>query len=182
MNEQQQTLAHLQLLAGEHPAGRYLELRSGPRGGAMRRTAIPASQPQRAARMITCLARARDVYIGAALRTTPEHGGASAIEASHLLWIETDDPAAGVRLRRFEHPPSLLAASSPGHLHAYWQLTEPIAPGPARSRQPKARPPPRRRSGVRRPHPSASPLRQPEPQARPAGQRAAARPPSRRPL
>jgi len=128
MNAQHETLAHLRLLAGEQAAGRYLELRYAPPGRDwMRRITIPASQPQRAAHLITRLAPTRDVYIGAALRDSTEHGGANAIEISHLLWIETDDPGASARLRRFEPPPSLLVASSPGHLHAYWQLTQPVA-------------------------------------------------------
>jgi len=127
MNTHHETHLHLRLLAGEQPAGRYLELRYAPSGRDwMRRTTIPASQLERAARAITRLAPSGDVYVGAALRHSPEHGGASAIKASHLLWIETDDLDASARLRCFEHPPSLLVASSPGHLHAYWQLTTPI--------------------------------------------------------
>jgi len=128
MNYDQQTLVHLRLLAGPHPAGRYLELRYAPRDHAgMRRTAIPATQPARAARAIARLAPTCDVYVGAALRDTPAHGGANAIKASHLVWVEIDQPDARGRLTHFPHPPSLLVSSgTPGHLHAYWQLSTPL--------------------------------------------------------
>jgi len=128
MTAQHQTLAHLQLLAGEQPAGRYLELRYAPPGrGLMRRTAIPASQPERAARTITRLARTCDVYVGASLRHSTEHGGASGIEASHLVWVDIDEPDAVDRLERFAHPASLIASTgSRHHAHAYWQLTTPV--------------------------------------------------------
>ncbi len=130
MNPHHETLLHLRLLAGQQPAGRYLELRYAPPGRDwMRRTTIPARQPARAARAISRLAQSADVYIGAALRHGTEHGGASAIDASHLIWVDIDEPDAVDRLQRFAHPASLIASSGrAGHAHAYWQLTTPATP------------------------------------------------------
>jgi RepB DNA-primase from phage plasmid/CHC2 zinc finger len=117
---------YLRVLAGRHPAGRWLEVRYGIRGGAMGRRFIPVSCTADAARLIATRAARSDVYCGVLLRTQ-RAGGRDAVSGSHLAFIEIDTPDAQQRLREFAHPPTMLVASgSPGHLHAYWQLSTPI--------------------------------------------------------
>jgi RepB DNA-primase from phage plasmid/CHC2 zinc finger len=117
---------YLRVLAGQHPAGRWLEVRYGIGGGAMGRRFIPASRTANAARLILAQAARSDVYCGVLLRTQ-RAGGRGAVAGSHLAFMEIDTPDARERLERFACPPTMLVASgSPGHLHAYWQLSTPI--------------------------------------------------------
>lgn len=122
-------LAYLQMLAADARPDQYIDLRWMPRGGWMRRRFVPACELERAADLIERLAPHADVYVGVALREGDRHGGRSAIGAGHLLHLECDRPGVRCRLASFAHPPTMVIASgSPGHLHAYWHLSE-RAPG-----------------------------------------------------
>ena len=92
----------------------------------MRRTFTPATRPDLAARTITRLAASTDVYVGVLLRRR-RAGGRHACERSHLAFVEIDRPDALERLEQYRCPPSLVIASgAPGHVHAYWQLQQPV--------------------------------------------------------
>ena len=140
---------YLRILAGANPAGRLIEIRSATEHGGMRQTFTPATRPDLAARTITTLAASTDVYVGVLLRHC-RAGGRHACERSHLAFIETDDPNAIERLKRFAHRPTMTISSSPGHLHLYWQLQRARRPRRARASQPPPRAPPRRRPRLRR--------------------------------
>jgi RepB DNA-primase from phage plasmid/CHC2 zinc finger len=116
---------YLHILAGANPAGRLIEIRSATAHGGMRQTFTPATRTELAARTITTLAASADVYVGVLLRHR-RAGGRHACERSHLAFIETDDPSAIERLKRFAHQPTMTISSSPGHLHLYWQLQETV--------------------------------------------------------
>ena len=116
---------YLRVLAGANPAGRLIEIRSATAHGGMRQRFVPATRTDLAARTITRLASSTDVYVGVLLRHC-RAGGRHACERSHLAFIETDDPGAIERLKRFAHQPTMTISSSPGHLHLYWQLHETV--------------------------------------------------------
>jgi hypothetical protein len=118
-------LAYLRLLAGDRPAGHYFDIRWSPgsRGAGMERSFVPALRTHLAASLIERHAPERDVYVGAALRTTDGFGGKQAIAGSHLAYIECDTRSAAEALTDFPHPPTMaIASGTPGHLHAYWHL------------------------------------------------------------
>jgi RepB DNA-primase from phage plasmid/CHC2 zinc finger len=117
--------AYLRMIAGAAADGRLLELRH-PVARGMRQHFISARRLDVAAALIERLAPRLDVYIGVLLRT--RHAGSrDACAPSHLLFVEIDHADALARLDRFAHKPSMtLASGSPGHVHCYWQLTQPI--------------------------------------------------------
>ncbi|MHB8657439.1 MAG: DNA-primase RepB domain-containing protein [Solirubrobacteraceae bacterium] len=115
---------YLRILAGASPAGRLIEIRAAIPDG-MRQTFTPATRPDLAARTITRLAASTDVYVGVLLRRR-RAGGRHACERSHLAFIETDDPSAIEQVKHFAHQPTMTISSSPGHLHLYWQLQQPV--------------------------------------------------------
>jgi RepB DNA-primase from phage plasmid len=118
---------YLQILAGDQPAGRLIEIRSATAHGGMRQTFTPATRADLAARTITTLATSTDVYVGVLLRHR-RAGGRHACDRSHLAFIEIDRPDSLDQLQRYRCPPSIVIASggSPGHAHAYWQLQQPV--------------------------------------------------------
>jgi RepB DNA-primase from phage plasmid/CHC2 zinc finger len=116
---------YLRILAGASPAGRLIEIRAAVPHGGMRQTFTAATRLDLAARTITRLAASTDVYVGVLLRHR-RAGGRHACERSHLAFIETDDPSAIERVKRFAHQPTMTISSSPGHLHLYWQLQQPV--------------------------------------------------------
>jgi RepB DNA-primase from phage plasmid/CHC2 zinc finger len=118
-------LVYMSTLAGEPKPGHFFDIRWATRTGAMKRRFVSARRVQDAVRLVTRLAARNDVYVGVALREGRTYGGKSAIDGSHLLYIDCDDPHVGERLNRFAYSPSMIIASgSPGHLHIYWCLRE----------------------------------------------------------
>ena len=119
--------AYMEMVAGDAPAGKLVEIRYTVPGG-MRQLFVPARRTDRAAAAILALAEHADVYTGVLLRTR-RAGGANAVEASHLLFVEIDHPDAHNRLAAFPHAPTARVRSgSPGHLHIYFALHRAIDP------------------------------------------------------
>ncbi|MDQ2761319.1 MAG: CHC2 zinc finger domain-containing protein [Actinomycetota bacterium] len=117
---------YLRVLAGSHPAGRLLEVRYALGAGQMRQRFVPAEHPDRAAGLIRALATHSDVYTGVLLRAR-RAGGRDAVTPSHLAFVEIDAVDGAVRLERLPYPPSMIVASgTPGHLHCYWRLQQPV--------------------------------------------------------
>jgi len=119
---------YLDMLAGRKPGERLIEVRSRTTTGTgMTQTFFAAAtQRDHAAAHIRERARSVDVYVGAVLR---DHraGGKAAISGSHLVWVEIDQPDAYRLLLRAQTPPSaVIASGTAGHLHAYWQLEQPV--------------------------------------------------------
>ena len=120
--------AYLELLAGDTPAGKLIEIRYTVPGG-MRQLFVPARRTDRAATAILALAEHADVYTGVLLRTR-RAGGRGAVAASHLLFVEIDHPDAQERLAAFPHTPTAWVRSgSRGHLHSYFGLSASIDAG-----------------------------------------------------
>jgi hypothetical protein len=118
-------LRYLRLIAGAHPGDRYIEVRHRA-GTGMAQDFHPAGRLAGVADTLVDIAEATDVYVGVLLRDR-KSGTAASVSRSHVLWIESDSPAAAGRLENFGLPPSMMIASgSPGHLHAYWQLRQPL--------------------------------------------------------
>jgi RepB DNA-primase from phage plasmid len=69
-----------------------------------------------------------DLFIGVAPRSRKE-GTKAAVEEVWAVWVDLDRADATDVLERFEPQPALVVATgTPGHLQAYWPLTEPAAP------------------------------------------------------
>ena len=106
-SSQQQTdtdlLIYLQMLAGDPQRHQFFDMRYLTPEGVMRQRFVSALRVDQLARRITDLACEADVYVGAALRERA-NGGKSAINGSHLLYIECDNPNAKDRLDGFAHP------------------------------------------------------------------------------
>jgi hypothetical protein len=125
----QELLSYLRVLTVGAGPGQFLDIRWGNEQVRMRRRAVRASNPSRAAELITRVSRQMDVYVGVALRDYASHGGKAAISGSRLLYVESDDPNTPARLTIFPHAPSVVVSSgTPGHLHLYWQLHEVASP------------------------------------------------------
>ena len=118
---------YLQLLAGERPAGKLLEIRHRTSGG-MGQLFVPARRLDLAVAAITRVSATADVYVGVLLRTR-RRGGRDAVHDSHLVFVEIDQPDAQARLDAFAHPASATVASgTPGHRHAYFVMQRLIDP------------------------------------------------------
>lgn len=118
---------YLRMLAGPAPGARLLEVRFALRHREMGRLFVAAHSAPGAGRLIRRLAVRTDVYVGVCLRNR-RAGGRNAIDRAHLGFVEIDKPDAVDRLRAFQHQPTAIVLSgSPGHAHAYFALSEPIA-------------------------------------------------------
>jgi CHC2-type zinc finger protein len=114
---------YLQVLCATSCQERWLDVRWRRAGAPMRRRFIATDRPWQAERLIASRAAGSDVYVGVALRDSCTHGGRGAVAASHLAWIESDNPASAELLQAFPLPPTMLVGSgTPGHLQAYWTL------------------------------------------------------------
>jgi hypothetical protein len=119
---------YLQVLAAADPEGRFLELRYR-RAVGMGQRFVPAVDVDRAARRARRLGASSDTYVGVALRDRPA-GGRTAVGSSRVVFVEVDAQAASRLLDRAPRPPSMTVQSgTPGHLHAYWLLSRPMAGG-----------------------------------------------------
>jgi len=119
----EQLRLYLRILCATSAEQRWLDVRWRTAAHPMRRRFIPVDQTRLAERLIASRARRGDVYVGVALRNSSTHGGRASVAASHLAWVESDDPRTAPLLEAFPHPPSMLIASgTPGHLQAYWSL------------------------------------------------------------
>ena len=117
---------YLEVLTGPDPGPRLLEIRYRREVG-MGQEFVPATHMRHAAKLIRGLAFRRDVFCGVLLRDRPA-GGRDAVSATHLVWIELDGWAAVQLLERAPAPPTMtIASGTPGHLHAYWQLQQPVS-------------------------------------------------------
>ena len=121
-------LSFLTLLAGPSPDQRLLEVRYRTNGRpGMAQQFISAVEPITAAEVIRRLVTDGDTYVGVLLRDRAE-GGRRAVTSSHLLWVEIDAPDAYRRLLSAPASPTAVVSSgTPGHLHAYWQLADPVS-------------------------------------------------------
>lgn len=119
--------AYLGMLAGRKPGERLLEVRArSERPGMERRFFKAATQLELAAEHIAGKGQHADVYTGVLLRDK-RAGGKSAVSQSHVLFVEIDAADAHRHLLDAPMPPSAIVASgSEGHLHAYWQLEQPV--------------------------------------------------------
>jgi hypothetical protein len=121
-------ISFLTLLAGPRPGERLLEVRYRTNGRpGMRQHFVSAREPVTASELIRPLAAHGDTYVGVVLRNRPQ-GGRNAASNSHLLWVEVDADDAYKRLLSAPAAPTAVVTSgTPGHLHAYWLLREPVA-------------------------------------------------------
>jgi hypothetical protein len=117
---------YLRALFEREHAGALIELRYRHHAG-MRQRFLPATDLYTAARTIVRLGVSTDVYVGVAPRQRPT-GDKTAIARVWTLWADLDHPDAHSHLQRLPVAPAIVIASgTPGHLHAYWPLTDPVS-------------------------------------------------------
>lgn len=123
--------------AGSEPLRRYLRALAGVSDGLLEiRARRPDGMSQRfvaaagvaaAAGQIRALGARTDVYVGVLLRDR-RAGGRDAISGGRVVFVEVDAAAGRDLLRRAPAPPSIVVASgTPGHLHAYWLLSDRVS-------------------------------------------------------
>jgi hypothetical protein len=115
---------YLDVLGGDGDG--WLEVRYRTRRG-MRTLFYPArGRCRQLASMLGNVSQRSDVYVGCATRAT-RRGDKDAIAGSWVVWTELDTPDAIDRLATFTPAPTMLISSgTPGHLHAYWGLSQRI--------------------------------------------------------
>ena len=97
-------VAQLDAFAGDSPRDWFLEIRSARKPRGMQQEFVPLGELDRAREILAARARETDTYVGVAPRTR-ESGKADAIEHSHVLWVDIDDPdAANILLPQFSAP------------------------------------------------------------------------------
>lgn len=110
--------------------GGFVELRPiRPRGGgALKQQFFAVTELSQVADRCQRLREAADVYVGVATRTRQE-GTKAAIDKVPAVWVDFDRDDAALDIVEFPLSPSVVIESgTPGHLHAYWFLEEPIKP------------------------------------------------------
>jgi hypothetical protein len=116
----------LAAIAGREPAGGLYEIRYRARGErGMRQMFHRLDRPESLVEVTIGLGRHADVYIGCAPRRE-RHGGRAAINNVWTLWADIDTPGAVERLAAFSPWPAIVVHTSPGHLHAWWSLRDPL--------------------------------------------------------
>jgi hypothetical protein len=119
---------YLQVLAGERPAGKLIEIRYATGQGGMRQMFVAARRVDLATTAIRRLAEHADVYAGVLLRTR-RAGGRDAVTDSHLAWVDIDQDDALERIAAFDRPPTMIVSTGTrGHCHCYFQLDHEIPP------------------------------------------------------
>jgi hypothetical protein len=124
-------LLQLAAIAGNEPAGSFLEVRClRPDGRPGPREFLPVRELNRAVELILGL---RDVhaYVGGAPRVR-ESGTAKDVARVNCLWADCDTAEAVEALRRFKPWPSIVGRTSPGRVQALWPLRRPATPAAAR--------------------------------------------------
>ncbi|MFN8113159.1 MAG: DNA-primase RepB domain-containing protein [Solirubrobacterales bacterium] len=97
-------------------------------GAGAKRTFIPLPELRDTAKVVGAWQGTRNVFVGVAARTR-EAGTKDAVGPVHVAWVDIDDAGAGDSLKQFEPAPTLIVASgTPGHLHAYWALSDAVEP------------------------------------------------------
>lgn len=116
-------------LFGTEPEPALVELRYRlPDRAGMGQEFYGVREPGVARRRVATLAERTDVYIGVAPRIE-RRGGRDAIEHVHVLYVDVDTPAGVDALRAFRPLPAIVIRSgTPGHVQAYWPLSEPLRP------------------------------------------------------
>jgi hypothetical protein len=117
---------YLAALFGREDRRAYIEIRYR-HGDTMRRHFLAHTDTFAAARTIARLGLSSDVYVGVAPRRHDDAGGKDAIDHVWTLWADIDTPNAHDAIGAVPVTPAILIASgTPGHLHAYWPLSEPV--------------------------------------------------------
>ncbi len=117
---------YLRLITSGQAGGRFIEIREATRSGGMTQHFVPVRQIGRAHQLIRSLAPTTDVYAGVLLRDR-RAGGRDAVSTAHLVFVEIDAPDAERKLAAFHRPTVVIGSGTPGHLHAYWHLRQPVA-------------------------------------------------------
>lgn len=113
---------YLRMLTARAPVGSLLDVRYRTQKGSFARIFLHTDDIA-AARKIANIGQHTDVYVGCAPRIR-RRGTRADIAAAALLWVDCDDAAALEAARAFTPKASMIVASgTPGHAHAYWQLT-----------------------------------------------------------
>jgi hypothetical protein len=116
---------YLRLISGGQPGGRFIEVRQATKPGGMTQHFIPVRQIGRAHQLIRTLAPTTDIYTGVLLRDR-RAGGRDAVSTAHLVFVEIDAPDAERKLAGFHRPTVVIGSGTPGHVHAYWHLRQPV--------------------------------------------------------
>jgi hypothetical protein len=122
----QRDALRLQLAAlyGREPDGGLIEVRT--LGAPVKPRFFPGGEWAAIIDTALTLAQRGNVNLGAAPRRR-QSGCREAIERVWMLWADVDTPEAVDRLRKFRPAPSIVIRSgTPGHLHAWWSLREPL--------------------------------------------------------
>ena len=116
----------LAVIAGNEPAGSYIELRFKRAGGGMAQDFIPVGELERAAASAVNRGQLGDVYLGVCPRTE-RSGGKDAVARAWVFWCDCDTEQSVERLRAFRPLPSVVIRSGTGRrVHAYWPLRHPV--------------------------------------------------------
>src|SRR3954447_18359293 len=124
--------AYLGILAGGADESEFLEVRRRTSGG-MANEFHPVDDHEAISVSLLTHARRTDVYVGCAPRTR-RAGTKDAVRQVWTLWAECDGAGSVEALQRFNPAPALIIGSGSGvNCHAYWPLTQPLAPKAAES-------------------------------------------------
>lgn len=129
-------LLQLAAIAGNEPAGGFLEIRYKRDTGGMGQSFHAPHRRKPLIEYIRGLAERTDVYVGCAPRRR-RSGTESSIERVWALWADCDTPESVAALESFRPRPSLIVLSGSNtdgidHRQAWWSLRWPLTPAEAR--------------------------------------------------